>query len=353
MKNIVDILRTASAQKASDVHIATGYPMAFRINGILIYQEEERLAADEVERLLLPILNTNMGCREKFQNDGQVDMSYEIDGSRFRVNVFRQKGNMSAAIRLIPDSIPNIAQLGLPMSVLNFVEKTRGLVLVTGPTGSGKSTTLASLVDYINKNKKCHVITLEDPIEYTHKFNKSIINQREIGKDTDDFAAGLKASLREDPDVILVGEMRDMETIATAITAAETGHLVLSTLHTMSAPQTIERIIDVFPANQQNQVRFQLSMILNGIISQQLIEKSDKSGRTLAAEILVSHTAVNNLIREGNIHQIKNIMQTRTQEGMQTMDASLMELFNQNIISKEDVLKYAQDASYVKNTLGI
>ncbi|HCC07446.1 MAG TPA: type IV pili twitching motility protein PilT [Clostridiales bacterium] len=353
MNDIDEILMDAKHRGASDVHIATGYPLAFRINGDLVYQSSEVLSAEEAEELIMPVLKSNIVNREKFQQNGEVDMAYTVEKSRYRVNVYKQRGTMAAAMRLIPETIPNIVELGLPASVLQFVEKTKGLVLVTGPTGSGKSTTLASMIDYISKNRKSHIITLEDPIEYVHKFNKSIINQREVEKDTDSFASGLKSSLREDPDVVMVGEMRDLETIATAITAAETGHLVLSTLHTMSAPQTIERIVDVFPPNQQAQVRFQLSMILNGIISQQLIERKDKKGRVLASEILVSNTATNNLIREGNTHQIKSIIQTRSQEGMQTMDDSLMDLYGKGLIGKEDVLKYSQDTSYVKNRLGI
>ncbi|OGO85301.1 MAG: type IV pili twitching motility protein PilT [Clostridiales bacterium GWE2_32_10] len=351
--DINEILMDAKEKGASDVHIVVGYPLAFRINGELIYQMSDKLEKDEVEGLIMPVLNSNIINRERFQQTGEIDMAYAIGQNRHRVNVYRQRGTMAAAMRLIPENIPSVVDLGLPISVLKLVEKTKGLILVTGPTGAGKSTTLASMVDYINKNRNSHIITLEDPIEYQYKFKKSIINQREIEKDTESFASGLRAALREDPDVVLVGEMRDIETISTAITAAETGHLVLSTLHTMNAPQTIERIIDVFPANQQSQVRFQLSMILSGIISQQLIERKDRTGRVLASEILISNTAIANLIREGNTHQMKSVLQTRSQEGMQTMDASLLNLYKNGFISKEDILKYSQDTNYVTSMMGM
>lgn len=278
---------------------------------------------------------------------GDFDCSYGIEGvSRFRVNVYRQRGNAAMTIRLIPAKIPPLEKLGLPPSALEFVKKPQGLLLVTGPTGSGKSTTLAALIDYINSTRSEHIITLEDPIEFVHANKRCIVNQREVGVDTASFGVGLRAALRQDPDVILVGEMRDLETIQTAITAAETGHLVFGTLHTADAPQTIDRIIDVFPPEAQQQIRVQLAAVLIGVIAQRLLPRADGSGRVSAMEILVSNPAIANLIRSEKVHQIRSVMQTGRAQGMQTMETALRDLVQQRVITmdtaKEALFGYAE-----------
>lgn len=349
--DINEILLMAEKKNASDVHISVGAPLTFRINGNLMYQTEEVLDEEVVTELLQALFIDSVDEYQVYKQCGEVDMSYKLGDNKYRINVYKKQGCISAAIRLIPNKIPNIIDLGLPVNVLDMLEKRKGLILVTGPTGAGKSTTLASMIDFLNNNKRMNIITLENPIEYVHKHNKSIINQREIGKDTKGFSEALRASLREDPDVIMVGEMRDVETIRIAITAAETGHLVLSTLHTMNAPQTIERIIDVFPAEQQNQVRFQLSMTLNGIVSQQLLETVDKKSRALACEVLLCNSAIANLIREGKVHQIRNIMQTRGKDGMQTLEASLKKLYENKIINEDALRLYISDIKFIEEVL--
>jgi len=275
---------------------------------------------------------------ELLRERGEIDLAYSLPGvSRFRVNVFHQRGSVGAAIRLIPRNIPDLERLGLPPVVAELAERQHGLVLVTGPTGSGKSTTLAAMVDRINRERSCHIITLEDPIEYLHQHRRSIVNQREVGADTRSFASALRAALRQDPDVILVGEMRDLETIATAITAAETGHLVLATLHTSSAVQSIDRIIDVFPSHQQGQVRIQLADTLEGVITQQLWLRADRTGRVAAVEVLAATPAVKNLIREGKTHQIISSIQTGGRYGMQTMEMALRQLVARGIIADSEL----------------
>jgi len=279
-----------------------------------------------------------------FEKKGEVDFSYAIYGfGRFRVNVFKQRGTPAVAIRVVPPNILTPEELGLPEIVKSLARKPYGLVLVTGPTGSGKSTTLAAMIDLLNKEVSGHIITLEDPIEFLHTHKNCIVNQREVGIDTHSFAAGLRVALREDPDIILVGEMRDLETISTAITAAETGHLVLATLHTSNAVQTVDRIIDVFPPHQQNQVRIQLSMVLQGIIAQTLIPRVDRAGRVVAVEVLVANAAVRNLIREGKTHQLPTIIQSSSKLGMQTMDSSLRDLYMRGMISFEEARKRSID----------
>ena len=295
----------------------------------------------DLEALLLPILDSRH--RNELETNGQTDMAYAIPGvGRFRVNVYKQRGTLASAMRCLPFSIPDADSLGIPAEVQALTAKKRGLVLVTGPTGSGKSTTLASLVDIMNRKYPYHIITLEDPIEYLHRHQYSMVNQREIGSDSNDYAQALRAALREDPDVILVGEMRDLETISTALTAAETGHLVLSTLHTIGADKTIDRIIDVFPPNQQQQVRIQLASVLECIISQQLIRREDGRGRVAALEVLFANTAIRNMIRENKTYQIISTMQTGKRQGMQTMDDAIYELFLRGDISADSAVSYAQ-----------
>jgi twitching motility protein PilT len=271
--------------------------------------------------------------------------------SRLRVNAYKQRGSFGMALRIIPYDIPTMQFLGLPSVIEELTELNRGLILVTGPTGSGKSTTLATMIDKINSNRRCHIITLEDPIEYLHKHDKSIINQREIGNDTKSFANALRGALREDPDVILVGEMRDLDTISIAITAAETGHLVLSTLHTIGAPQTIDRIIDVFPPYQQQQVRIQLSSVIQAIITQQLLPKADGKGRIAAFEVMIATPAIRNLIRESKVHQIETAMLTGTKNKMQTMDNSLLQLYKTGKITKDMAISRAISQEEIKKYL--
>ena len=287
------------------------------------------------------------------EEHGEVDLSVSIKtGDRFRVNAYKQKGNYAIAIRTITSQIPTFKTLGLPDVVASFAEKHKGLVLVTGPTGSGKSTTLASLIDIINSTQERHIITLEDPIEYVHHHKKGIVNQREIGNDTDSFNAALRAALRQDPDVILVGEMRDPETVSIALTAAETGHLVFSTLHTVGSAKTIDRIVDMFPAEQQQQIRTQLSTVCEGVISQQLIKTTDGRNRVAALEVMVTTPAIRNLIRENKTYQIQNIIQTSSKIGMQSMDQELVNLFRQGKISKESVLSRCTDFEYTSRLVG-
>ena len=312
--------------RASDVHLTPGFPPALRDKGKICPMEGfPVLNAQQTREVVYGILNDDQ--RKRFENNKQLDFAYAIPRvARFRVNCFFQRGTVSAAFRLVPQEIPSLESLGVPHVLHDLTMKPRGFVLVTGPTGSGKSTTLAGMIDAINSTRQDHILTIEDPIEFLHRHKKSIVNQREIGSDAADFALGLRAALREDPDVILVGEMRDLETISTALTAAETGHLVFATLHTQSTAQTVDRIIDVFPAGQQGQVRTQLSIALQGIVTQQLLPTLDGRGRTVACEVLVPTPAVRNLIREGKTHQIYGAVQTSGAVGMQTMDADLARL---------------------------
>lgn len=343
MKDRIDfILRSAHELKASDIHITAGVPPVFRIHGDLKKYGKDILKPPMIENMARSIIPEDMWS--VFEDKGELDFSYGIPAiSRFRVNAYLQRGVIALAFRVIPSHIPTIDDLSLPQIIKKVSEKPQGLILVTGPTGSGKSSTMAAMINYMNQTMSKHIITLEDPIEYLHKHGNSIIDQREVGFDTKNFANGLRASLRQDPDVILVGEMRDLETISTAITAAETGHLVLGTLHTSSAPSTIDRIIDVFPVSQQAQIRIQLASVLVSVISQRLFPTVDKSGRRAATEILVNNSAVANLIRNEKNHQIKNIMQTSRAEGMHTLDANLQELVLAGVISKEVAQPYLQE----------
>lgn len=340
MYSLDEILRMSVEEKASDIHFTAGCPPYYRIDGVLTPLKGDKLQPTDLEALLLPILDNRH--RNELETNGQTDMAYAIPGvGRFRVNVYKQRGTLASAMRCLPFSIPDADSLGIPAEVQALTAKKRGLVLVTGPTGSGKSTTLASLVDIMNRKYPYHIITIEDPIEYLHRHQYSMVNQREIGSDSNDYAQALRAALREDPDVILVGEMRDLETISTALTAAETGHLVLSTLHTIGADKTIDRIIDVFPPNQQ-QVRIQLASVLECIISQQLIRREDGRGRVAALEVLFANTAICNMIRENKTYQIISTMQTGKRQGMQTMDDAIYELFLRGDISADSAVSYAQ-----------
>jgi twitching motility protein PilT len=349
--SIDQLLKIAIERNASDLHITAGLPPMLRIDGRLVPTEFPRLKPEDTRRLIYAILNDKQ--REKFERDLELDTSYGIAGyGRFRLNVFKQRGAVSAAFRAIPNIIKTPQELGLPDIVNELAKKRSGLILVTGPTGVGKSTTLAAIIDIINSTRSEHILTIEDPIEFIHTHKKSMINQRELGVDTYSFANALRAALREDPDVILVGEMRDLETISGVLTAAETGHLVLSTLHTIDAPQTIDRIIDVFPTHQQQQVRIQLAGVLEAIISQQLIPAATGSGRVLACEVLIANAAVKNIIREGKVHQLKAIMQTNRQIGMQTMDQALYDLWKENKISSEEAIARSSNPQEMKARVG-
>ena len=345
-----ELLIEALESKASDVHLTVALPPMMRVNGNLVPMREYILGPEHTEKLCMSMLNLKQ--REELNTKGEVDFSYGIPNvSRFRVNVYRQRKSLGAAIRIIMTNIPTISSLKLPKILEELALKPRGLILVTGPTGSGKSTTLAAMIDYINSTRNCHILTLEEPIEYLHKHRKCMINQREVGDDSLTFANGLRAALREDPDVILVGEMRDLETISTAISAAETGHLVLSTLHTTSAAQTIDRIIDVFPPYQQTQIRVQLASVIQGIIAQQLLITADNKGRVAALEVLLGTDAVRNTIREGKVHQIQSYIQTGLKQGMMSMDYSLAQLVRQARISNETAFSFCQDPETLQRYL--
>lgn len=331
---LIDIVNYGTENKASDIHITVGIPPTYRIFGELIKLGDTPLKPEDTKALTMEALTESQF--KVLEKKGELDFSYSSPGvGRYRVNAYKQRGSYGMALRIIPMQIPSMETLGLPPVVKELARLPRGLILVTGPTGSGKSTTLAAIIDQINRERTCHILTLEDPLEYLHKHNKAIVNQREIGSDSLNFANALRGALRQDPDVILVGEMRDLETISIAITAAETGHLVLSTLHTLGAAKTIDRIIDVFPSHQQQQVRVQLSSVMQAVISQQLVPKYDGKGRAAAFEIMVATLAIRNLIREDKVHQIDTVIQTGSKYGMQTMDNSLVELYRRGLIKKK------------------
>lgn len=349
-ESVAKILAIAKQAGASDVHITVGIPPKMRVNGNLITIGTERLLPSDTLEMAVAVMNDKQ--KKHFEEKGEVDMSFAIAGEgRFRVNVYKQRGSIAMAFRLVDTTVPSPEVLGVPNSVIDLYQKKRGLILVTGPTGSGKSTTLAAIIDKINNNREAHVITLEDPIEYLHQHKKAIVNQREIGLDTMSYANALRAALREDPDVILVGEMRDFETISVAITAAETGHLVLSTLHTIGAASTVDRVIDVFPPHQQQQIRVQLANVLEAVISQQLVPLVGGKGRVAAFEVMHTNPAVRNLIREGKTHQLTSVMQTNRKAGMMTMDDALVQLFNEYKIDREMAIQFAQDAESMKTKL--
>lgn len=343
LRTMTEILEQARERGASDIHLAPGTQIMFRIDGELVPMSEEKIEPFAIEKLVEPMLTEKQ--KMELEKAGELDFAYSISGfHRLRVNVFRQRGTYAMALRLLSFEIPLPKSLGVPDSVVELTAKKRGLVLVTGATGSGKSTTLAALIGVIARNYAKTIITLEDPIEYLHQHNKSMVLQREIGYDSMSYANALRAALRQDPDVILVGEMRDLETISIAITAAETGHLVFSTLHTNSAASSIDRIIDVFPPYQQQQIRVQLAGVLEGIVAQQLLPRQNTNGRIAAFEVMLANPAVRNLIREGKAYQLQSVLQTSRKEGMQTMDDAIYDLYMKSYISSETAISYAQDA---------
>ncbi len=332
-----DLLKSTVELGASDLHLTVGLSPILRISGRLTRTEYPRLGPDDTKRLIYSILNDKQ--KEKFEKTWELDCSHGVRGfGRFRVNVFRQRGVVGATLRAIPSSIPTRQELHLPQVIEEMVYRPHGLILVTGATGQGKSTSLACMLDLINSEKTYHILTIEDPIEYIHPHKKSMVNQRELGQDTQGWLHALRSALREDPDVILVGEMRDLETISGTLTAAETGHLVFSTLHTSDASQTVDRIVDVFPPHQQQQIRIQLAAVLEAVFSQQLIPHSSGVGRVPAVEVMIATSAIRNLIREGKSHQIYNAIQTGSKHGMQTMEQSLLELFTAKQVTLEDAL---------------
>ena len=347
--NLDQIIKAAYDNNASDIHVTAGTPPVIRCSGELLRVGEEKLMPDDTVAIANEIFSIN-DYSKRFEEKGEADFSFAYkEYGRFRVNVYKQRGSVAIAIRLIPREIPELKSLGIPDSVIKLTERNRGLVLVTGPTGAGKSTTLAALVNIINEKRNCHIITLEDPIEYLHRHKLGIVNQREIGIDSQTFGNALRAALREDPDVIMIGEMRDQETIATALTAAETGHLVFGTLHTMGAAKTIDRIVDTFSENQQQQVRVQLSSVLQAVITQQLIPSNESL--VPAFEVMMVTHGISNLIREGKTHQIDNLIQTGNRYGMQTMDGTLLGLYKQNRITRDDVMSYCFDPEIMEKML--
>ncbi|EOT2912804.1 type IV pilus twitching motility protein PilT [Clostridium perfringens] len=348
MQSLAELLELTVKEGASDLHLTVGISPIIKVNGKLVRLEHEILRPEDTEAYAREILQD---AYEKYDAIGEYDTSYSIHGKgRFRVNIYKQRNSTALAIRVISLDMPTLDSLGYPETLKDICNLKRGLVLVTGPTGSGKSTTLAALINEINSNRESHIITIEDPIEFLHKHNKSIVNQREIGKDTLSYERALKAALREDPDVILIGEMRDLETISTAITAAETGHLVFSTLHTIGAAKTIDRIVDVFPPHQQEQIKIQLASVLQIIISQQLVETVD-GDRNAALEIMVATPAIKNLIREGKTHQIESSIQTGSKYGMRTMDMELANLYREGIITQETAMNSAIDRQILSRLL--
>jgi twitching motility protein PilT len=350
--SVSELLEICLERDGSDLHLTAGSSPAVRIHGDLKRLDAyPPLQPQQLRKMIYAVLSQRL--RERLEQDLELDTSYTLPGkARFRLNVYFQRDSIGAAFRYIPFRIRNLDDLGLPPQVAELARLPRGFVACTGPTGSGKSTTLAALVDIVNRERECHIMTIEDPIEYLHRHQRAVVNQREVGQDTKSFAEALKHVLRQDPDVILVGELRDLETIQTAITAAETGHLVFATLHTQDAPQTIDRIIDVFPPHQQQQVRVQLASTVQGIVTQQLLQTADGKGRVLAAEVLIATPAVRNLIREGKVHQIYSAMQAGARYGMRTMDQSLASLVQANKISYEMGLQRCHDVNELSRLTG-
>ncbi len=347
---IDELLHIAVQRRASDIHITAGLPPVLRIDGRLVPTEFDKLLPSDTQTLVYAMLTDPQ--KQVFEESFELDFSYGVAGlGRFRVNIFLQRGSVGAALRAIPSKIPTLDELRIPKVVKSLTLKPRGLILVTGPTGSGKSTTQAACIDLINSTRDCHIITIEDPIEYLHKHKKSMVNQRELELDTKSFAKALRSVLREDPDVILIGEMRDLETIESALTIAETGHLVFATLHTNSAAGAIDRIIDVFPPHQQTQIRTMLSMNLEAVISQQLLPRAGGVGRVPAVEILIATPAVRNMIREAKSHQINAAIQTGASVGMQTMDGSLKELYMSGLITYQDAINRAFNPDELKKLI--
>lgn len=350
MKTFDELIDEAVGRRASDMHLTVGIPPTARIDGALCHMGDEKCTPADIEDMANAIMNDMQ--KETLARCGEVDFAYSIPGAgRFRLNVFRQRGSLALAARVLNPVIPEPQELGIPDALVQMCTKKRGLVLVTGPTGSGKSTTLASLINVINRTSSRHIITMEDPIEYLHRHNKSIVNQREMGSDSANYASALRAALREDPDVLLVGEMRDLETISTAITAAETGHLVFSTLHTIGAANTIDRIVDVFPPYQQQQIRTQLADVLECVASQQLLPRMSGEGRVAAIELMLSNSAIRSHIREAKTFQIASVMQTNRKLGMVTMDDALLNLYQMGEITQDSALSYAQDPIALRKRL--
>jgi len=349
--DFADILLEVIEAGASDLHLTAGSPPMVREKGRLRALDYPQMSPQDTREIVYSILNNEQ--RKRLETDWQIDLSYSVPNkARFRVNAFFQRASIGAVMRTIPTEIPRLQDLGLPPVLADFTKKPRGFVLVTGPTGSGKSTTLAAMIDMINKEREEHILTIEDPIEFLHRHQSCIVNQRELGTDATTFANGLKAALRQDPDVILVGEMRDLETMSTALTAAETGHLVFATLHTQDTAQTVDRIVDAFPPTQQHQVRVQLSIALQGIVTQQLIQTADGKERVCACEVLVPTPGVRNLIREGKSHQIYSALQTGASYGMQTMDAALVDLVRRGKISQQIAERRSSTPDELKRLMG-
>lgn len=348
---LIELLSIVVDRGASDLHITVGVPPIIRVQGSLEPLDYPKLTPRDTKELIYSILTQEQ--RERLETNWEYDFSYSVPGkARFRVNAYYQRGSVSGAFRLIPVDIKSLAELNLPASLEELAKRPRGFILVTGPTGCGKTTTLATLMNIINESKRLHIMTIEDPIEFLHFHKKSVVNQREVGSDTKSFARALKYILRQDPDVILIGEMRDVETISAALTAAETGHLVFATLHTQDAPQTIDRVIDVFPPYQQQQIRVQLAGVLQGIVAQQLLPTRDGRARIPAVEILIPTAGVRNMIREMKVHQIYNAVQTGQKHGMQTMDQALADLVKQGKITVDTALSRAVDLGNLKQLIG-
>ena len=345
---VEDLIVQASEAGASDIHLICGLPPKYRVAGQLLTMREEVLTDQTCDELVRRLAG---GEYRELLDVGELDAAATVEGVRIRINLFRQQEHSSAALRLLSDRIPELERLGLPLKVEELADLSRGIVLVTGETGSGKSTTLAAMIDRINHRRAEHILTLEDPIEYLYTPDRCIFNQREIGRDTQSYAAGLRAALREDPDILLIGEMRDLPTIETALTAAETGHLVLSTLHTGGAADSIDRIVGVFPEARQQQIRMQLSMTLKAVLSQQLLPTKDGKGRVCACELMVVNAAIRNLIREGKTPQVANSIATSASEGAITMDNAILKLYKAGKISADTAKQAAQDAEYVKKSI--
>ena len=349
---VMELLTAAVEQNVADIFMVPGMPVSFKAGGSIQNYDEERIMPDKMDAMITQLYElANNRSMERVLKHGDDDFSFSIPGvSRFRANVFRQRGSLAGIIRVIRFELPDAGKLNLPSRVMDVAKMTKGMVLVTGPAGSGKSTTLACIIDSINNNRNAHVITLEDPIEYLHRHKKSVVTQREIVTDTDSYVAGLRSSLRQAPDVILLGEMRDYETISIAMTAAETGHLILSPLHTIGAANTIDRVIDAFPPNQQQQIRTQLSMVLNAVISQQLVPCVD-GGVCPVFEIMFLNNAIRNMIRESKIHQIDGVIATSQEEGLISMDNSLIQLFREGKITKENAIIYSSNSELMEKKL--
>lgn len=347
MYSMEELIHIMIEREASDIHLVVGTPPQIRVDGELIPLKTEKLGPEVCQELAYSVLTESQ--KRKFEETNELDLSFGVrEIGRIRMNVFRQRGTVGAALRSIPNRTLSFEELGLPPAIYEIVKLTKGLVLVTGPTGSGKSTTLAAIIEYINQNRKEHIVTVEDPIEYLYSHKNCIISQREVESDTETFATALKYVLRQDPDIIMVGEMRDLETIRATLTIAETGHLVLATLHTPDAVQSINRIIDVFPPHQQPQVRAQLSFVIQAVFSQQLMPKAGGKGRVLACEVLIATPGLRNLIREEKVHQAYTLMQAGGREGMQTMNMSLADLYSRGLITAQEALSRSLDPNDLK-----